>query len=65
MAPSLSSVFPVLAPKATLRVYLESYEPDAAKQHLDPQQALATLIAIADEIAIRTLTDERKTDVIT
>jgi len=26
------------------RVYLESYEPDAAKQNLDPQQALATLL---------------------
>lgn len=51
---------------ATLRVYLESYEPDAAKQNLDPQQALATLIAIADEIAqIRTLTGREKPTVIT
>jgi phosphoglucomutase len=51
---------------ATLRVYLESYEPDAAKQNLDPQQALAELIAIADEIAqIRTLTGREKPTVIT
>ncbi|WP_445633427.1 alpha-D-glucose phosphate-specific phosphoglucomutase [Nostoc sp. DSM 114161] len=51
---------------ATLRVYLESYEPDAAKQNLDPQQALADLIAIADKIAqIRTLTGREKPTVIT
>ncbi|MFN6558714.1 MAG: alpha-D-glucose phosphate-specific phosphoglucomutase [Nostoc sp. ChiSLP01] len=51
---------------ATLRVYLESYEQDAAKQNLDPQQALADLIAIADEIAqIRTLTGREKPTVIT
>jgi phosphoglucomutase len=36
---------------ATLRVYLESYEPDSSKQNLDPQIALAELINIADEIA--------------
>ncbi len=36
---------------ATLRVYLESYEPDAAKHNLDSQDALADLIRIADEIA--------------
>ena len=51
---------------ATLRIYLESYEPDAAKQNLDPQQSLATLIAIADELAqIRTLTGREKPTVIT
>ena len=51
---------------ATLRVYLESYEPDAAKQDLDPQQALADLITIADEIAqIRTLTGREQPTVIT
>ncbi|MDO8291580.1 MAG: alpha-D-glucose phosphate-specific phosphoglucomutase [Gallionella sp.] len=32
---------------ATLRIYLESYEPDVSKHHLDAQQALATLISIA------------------
>ena len=35
---------------ATLRVYIERYEPDRAKQDLDPQQALAGLIAAADAI---------------
>lgn len=51
---------------ATLRVYLESYEPNIAKHNLDPQQALATLITIADEIAqIHTLTGMEKPTVIT
>jgi phosphoglucomutase len=51
---------------ATLRVYLESYEPDAQKQNLDPQQALAELITIADEVAqIRSLTGMEKPTVIT
>ncbi|MBE9125383.1 MULTISPECIES: alpha-D-glucose phosphate-specific phosphoglucomutase [unclassified Coleofasciculus] len=51
---------------ATLRVYLESYEPDVAKQHLDPQEALAKFIAIADEIAqIRSFTGMDKPTVIT
>ncbi|MGE5547216.1 MAG: alpha-D-glucose phosphate-specific phosphoglucomutase [Solirubrobacterales bacterium] len=36
---------------ATLRVYIERYEPDPAKQHLDPQVALADLIAIARDVA--------------
>jgi phosphoglucomutase len=36
---------------ATLRVYLESYEADTARQNLDPQVALADLIAIAENIA--------------
>ena len=36
---------------ATLRIYLESYEPDPAHQNLDPQIALKDLIAIADELA--------------
>jgi phosphoglucomutase len=35
---------------ATLRVYIERYEPDRAKQDHDPQQALAGLIAAADAI---------------
>jgi len=51
---------------ATLRVYLESYEPDPAKQDLDAQDALAELIAIADELAqIRTYTSMDKPTVIT
>jgi phosphoglucomutase len=36
---------------ATLRVYLERYEADPARQGLDAQQALAELIGIADEVA--------------
>ncbi|WP_088241001.1 alpha-D-glucose phosphate-specific phosphoglucomutase [Calothrix rhizosoleniae] len=51
---------------ATLRVYLESYEPDVAKQNLDPQQALADLITLSDEIAqIRQMTGREKPTVIT
>ncbi|HEY9623702.1 MAG TPA: alpha-D-glucose phosphate-specific phosphoglucomutase [Crinalium sp.] len=51
---------------ATLRVYLESYEPNIAKHNLDPQVALADLISIADEIAqIHTLTGMDKPTVIT
>jgi phosphoglucomutase len=51
---------------ATLRVYLESYEPDAAKHDLDTQQALAPLISIAEEVAqIRTLTGRDEPTVIT
>jgi phosphoglucomutase len=36
---------------ATVRVYLESYEPNSTKHLLDPQDALAELIQIADRIA--------------
>ena len=36
---------------ATLRVYVESYEPDATKHDIETQTALGDLIAIADEIA--------------
>jgi phosphoglucomutase len=51
---------------ATLRVYLESYEPDTSKHDLDPQEALGDLIQIADEIAqIKTLTGREKPTVIT
>ena len=51
---------------ATLRVYLESYEPNIAKHNLDPQQALGDLITIADELAqIHTLTGMEKPTVIT
>jgi len=35
---------------ATLRIYLESYEPDAGKHHLDAQVALKELIGIALEL---------------
>ncbi|MBW4695068.1 MAG: alpha-D-glucose phosphate-specific phosphoglucomutase [Lyngbya sp. HA4199-MV5] len=51
---------------ATLRIYLESYEPNIAKHHLDPQEALADLITIADDIAgIHTHTGMAKPTVIT
>ncbi|MEM9230946.1 MAG: alpha-D-glucose phosphate-specific phosphoglucomutase [Pseudomonadota bacterium] len=36
---------------ATLRVYLERYEPDAVHHDQDPQEALANVIAAAAEIA--------------
>ncbi len=36
---------------ATLRIYIESYEPDPAKQQRDPQEALAPLIKIAGKLA--------------
>ncbi|MDO8604975.1 MAG: alpha-D-glucose phosphate-specific phosphoglucomutase [Phaeospirillum sp.] len=36
---------------ATLRVYIERYEPDPAKHGLDPQAALADLIKIARDLA--------------
>jgi len=51
---------------ATLRVYLEHYEPDPARHDVETQQALGHLIALADEIAqIRTLTGREKPSVIT
>ena len=36
---------------ATLRVYLERFEPDAAKHAVETQTALAPLIALADQLA--------------
>ncbi len=36
---------------ATLRAYFEAYEPDPARHGLDPQDALAAVIAAADQIA--------------
>ncbi len=36
---------------ATLRIYIESYEPDPGKQLQDPQEALAPLIEIAGRLA--------------
>ncbi len=51
---------------ATLRVYLERYEPDRKRQHDDPQQALAELIEIAEQLAkIRHFTGREKPTVIT
>ena len=51
---------------ATLRVYIERYEPDASRHDIDTQEALADLIAVADEIAgIRTRTGRDQPSVIT
>ena len=51
---------------ATLRVYVERYEPDAARQDQDPQVALAELIAIANNLAeIERRTGRAKPTVIT
>ncbi|MGY0194895.1 alpha-D-glucose phosphate-specific phosphoglucomutase [Leptothrix sp. BB-4] len=36
---------------ATLRVYLERYEADPARHDLEPQEALADLIVLADQLA--------------
>ncbi len=46
---------------ATLRIYLEAYEPDVARHHLDAQEALAELIALAldlSELKVRTGRDK-------
>jgi len=51
---------------ATLRVYIEKYEPDPARHDKDPQEALAELIAIAGEVAeIRARTGREAPTVIT
>lgn len=51
---------------ATLRVYIERFEPDAAKHDVATSEALADLIAAADEIAgIRAKTGRDKPSVIT
>ncbi len=51
---------------ATLRVYLERYEPDPAKQRQETADAIATLVAIAGELAqIEQRTGRNKPSVIT
>ena len=51
---------------ATLRVYLESYEPDANKHNVDTQLGLKPLIDLAEEIAlIRQFTQREEPTVIT
>ncbi len=51
---------------ATVRVYMERYEPDVHKQGLDAQVALAELIAIADQVAgLREITGMERPTVIT
>ncbi|GAB4524246.1 MAG: alpha-D-glucose phosphate-specific phosphoglucomutase [Pleurocapsa sp.] len=51
---------------ATLRVYIESYEPDASKHNLETQAALKPLIDLAQEIAqIKEYTQRDEPTVIT
>ncbi|MER9617964.1 alpha-D-glucose phosphate-specific phosphoglucomutase [Mesorhizobium sp. M0207] len=51
---------------ATLRLYVERYEPDKNRHDLDTQEVLADLIAAADDIAgIRSHTGRAKPSVIT
>jgi len=51
---------------ATLRVYLERYEPDPQRQHQDTQAAMAPLIRLADSLAeITARTGRAVPDVIT
>jgi phosphoglucomutase len=51
---------------ATLRVYLERFEPDPSRHALDPAQALAPVIAAAERLAdIRAHTGREAPDVTT
>ncbi|MDP2822233.1 MAG: alpha-D-glucose phosphate-specific phosphoglucomutase [Sulfuritalea sp.] len=51
---------------ATLRIYLEAFEADPARQRVDAQQALAGLIGIADELSqLRQRTGRERPTVIT
>ena len=51
---------------ATLRIYLEAFEPDPARQGADAQISLAPLIAIADELSqLRQRTGRERPTVIT
>jgi len=51
---------------ATLRIYLESFEPDVSRHHLDAQQLLAALIGIAAQMSeLRKRTGREQPTVIT
>jgi phosphoglucomutase len=51
---------------ATLRLYLESYQPDPAQHDHDPQHALADLIAISEQvIGIKRQSGRQQPDVVT
>ncbi|HBO59743.1 MAG TPA: alpha-D-glucose phosphate-specific phosphoglucomutase [Alphaproteobacteria bacterium] len=51
---------------ATIRIYIEKYEPNVAKHDMDPQEALADLIEIAETISgVKAKTGRKKPDVIT
>jgi len=51
---------------ATVRVYLERYEADPARHHLETQEALSNLVAIADSVSgLRQRTGRQQPSVIT
>ena len=51
---------------ATIRIYIEKYEPNVARHDIDPQEALAELIDIAEEISgVKAKTGRKARDVIT
>lgn len=51
---------------ATLRIYLEAFEPNESRHHLDAQEALADLIRIASEVSqLKARTGREKPTVIT
>jgi phosphoglucomutase len=51
---------------ATLRLYIERFEPKTGRLDLEPQEALAGLIALAEElIGIKRLSGRRQPDVVT
>lgn len=51
---------------ATIRLYLERFEADPSRHHLDTQQALAGLVAIADEVSeLRRRTGRQQPSVVT
>jgi phosphoglucomutase len=51
---------------ATIRIYLESYEPDPSRHGMDAQQALADMIAAAEEISrLQAITGRDQPTVIT
>ncbi len=51
---------------ATIRIYVEKYEPNVARHDMDPQEALGELIQIAEEISgVRAKTGRKAPDVIT
>lgn len=51
---------------ATIRIYVERYEPDTARHAIETQEALADLIAVADEISeLKARTGREKPTVIT
>lgn len=51
---------------ATIRIYIEKYEPNVARHDMDPQEALAELIEIAEDISgVKAKTGRKKPDVIT